>query len=259
MKNIDLTTRPICFFDSGIGGLNLLYECVCKLPYVDFVYFADNYNMPYGILPAEEILKRTSNIFSRISELNPVAAVLACNTVTARCAEVLRQKYEFPIIGIQPAIKPAASAKGKTIVLATPSTAKSEALISLVERFGNNDTEIIPCAELAGYIENNIFNLQEDVIYSLLPDVKAENVVLGCTHYGFIKNLIEKRYNCRVFDGVEGTSKRLCVIIENSSVEYNLVRNIEFLYGDVEKNKLVFSKLMESKNGLGEIFPKKSQ
>ena len=82
----------VCFFDSGIGGLCLLYECVRKLPDVDFVYFADNENVPYGSLDKNTLIAKVDEIFLRIQNLNPSAAVVACNTVTANCIDYLRNK-----------------------------------------------------------------------------------------------------------------------------------------------------------------------
>ena len=82
----------VCFFDSGIGGLSLLYECVRILPRVDFKYFADNFRVPYGNLTHGELVNTVDRIFSEIEKLNPDAAVVACNTVTAQCIDYLRKQ-----------------------------------------------------------------------------------------------------------------------------------------------------------------------
>ena len=139
----------VCFFDSGIGGLCLLYECVRKLPDVDFVYFADNENVPYGSLDKNTLIAKVDEIFLRIQNLNPSAVVVACNTVTANCIDYLRNKYKFDIIGIQPAVKPASKQGGKCLVLATPATSKSEALTELIKKFGNGNMEIFANENLA--------------------------------------------------------------------------------------------------------------
>ena len=91
----------VCVFDSGIGGLGVLYECVRRLPRVDFAYFADNYNMPYGRFGREELIKISNEKFTQIASYNPAAAVVACNTVTAQCIGFLRENFPFEIIGIQ--------------------------------------------------------------------------------------------------------------------------------------------------------------
>lgn len=237
----------VCFFDSGIGGLNLLYECVRRLPRVKFTYFADNFNVPYGNLSREQILQKADGVFSEIDKRNPAAAVIACNTVTASCAEYLRSKYDFPIVGIQPAIKPAAAHGGKCLVLATPTTVCSDSVKSLIEHFGNGTTEAVACPDLASYIENNIFALNREKIFSLLPKNAADSVVLGCTHYGFIKKEIREFYGCPVYDGVEGTAKRLCEILGNiSHLAAESEKNVKFIGGDAEKNSRVFDILSEN-------------
>lgn len=240
-KNINKT---VCFFDSGIGGLTLLYECVRKLPNVDFTYFADNYRVPYGALTHEELIKAADEKFSEISKLNPAAAVLACNTLTAHCVEYLRNKYPFEIIGIQPAIKPASETGGKCLVLATPSTAGSESLKKLVEKYGGGKTSVIPCPDLAFYIEQNIEKLSAEGVKKLLPDVKADSVVLGCTHYVFAKDTIKNYYKCPVFDGIEGTAAHLCEKLGISDHRGPRAQKITFIGGEVVKNRVVFSRLV---------------
>ncbi len=240
-KNIN---RSVCFFDSGIGGLSLLYECVRRLPCVDFTYFADNFRVPYGALTKAELINIADEKFSEISKLEPVAAVLACNTLTAQCIDYLRRKYSFEIIGIQPAIKPAAALGGKCVVLATPSTAGSESLKSLVEKYGSENTEVIACPDLAYYIENNINELNSDGVKRLLPDLKADSVVLGCTHYVFAEEIIKDFYNCPVFDGIEGTAAHLCEKIGIFDHRCERIQKISFSGGDTVKNRLIFNKLL---------------
>lgn len=241
---ITSTVPPrVAFFDSGIGGLTLLNECVRKLPYVNFIYFADNFNMPYGTKPADEILRLVDNQFNKISRLNPDAAVIACNTVTAECAKYLRNKYPFPIIGIQPAVKPAAADGGKCVVLATPATAASTPVKELVEKYGNGKTEVLPCPNLAAYVEQNIFNINAKEISRLLPQTQADSIVLGCTHYIFIEKYIAEHYNCRVYDGLAGTANRLCQILGNFDHFPKSVGKVSFSGGDTEKNAKVFGVL----------------
>ncbi len=240
-KNIN---RSVCFFDSGIGGLSLLYECVRRLPCVDFTYFADNFRVPYGALTREELISIADEKFTKISKLKPIAAVLACNTLTAQCIDYLRRKYPFEIIGIQPAIKPAAVCKGKCVVLATPSTAGSKSLKLLVEKYGLGNTEVVACPDLAYYIENNISELSFDKVKRFLPEKKAGSVVLGCTHYVFVKEMIKDFYNCPVFDGIDGTAAHLCEKIGIFDHQCERIQKISFLSGDTAKNRLVFNTLL---------------
>lgn len=240
-KNIN---PEVCFFDSGIGGLSLLYECVCRLPRVNFTYFADNFRVPYGALPHEELIQISDEKFTEISTLNPAAAVVACNTLTAQCIDFLRKKYSFEIIGIQPAIKPAAATGGKCLVLATPSTAGSQSIKQLAERYGGGRCEIISCPDLAQYIEQNIENLSDCGIINLLPKVKADSVVLGCTHYVFAKEIIKNYYNCPVFDGIEGTAVHLCDKLGISDHHAPRAQKIVFCGGDSSKNRRIFRSLL---------------
>ncbi len=234
----------VCFFDSGIGGLSLLYECVRKLPRVNFTYFADNFNMPYGRLSHSELIAITDGIFSEIAKLNPSAAVVACNTVTAQCIEFLRSKYPFEIIGIQPAIKPAAAIGGNCLVLATPSTVHSQSLKQLSEKYGRGHTNLVACPDLAAYVEKNINNLSKEGVEWLLPEFKADSVVLGCTHYVFVKNIIKNYYGCPVFDGIEGTAAHLCGKLGISDHRNSRGQKISFKGGDYAKNREIFNLIL---------------
>lgn len=242
----------VCFFDSGIGGLNLFYNCAKILRGAELYYYADNFKVPYGNLSASEITSNADKIFLEIAKRNPSAAVVACNTVTATCIDYLRAKYGFPIIGIQPAVKPAAAA-GSCTVLATVATAQSAALSELVLRFGNGRTEVIACPQLAAYIENNIFNIDEKEVTAILPEIKADGVVLGCTHYAFVKEIIAKKYGCSVYDGIEGTAARLCRILgisDHQPLEMaKLPAKTAFIGGDEDKNARIFKMLCEKRGG----------
>ncbi|MCH5148429.1 MAG: glutamate racemase [Clostridiales bacterium] len=234
----------MAFFDSGIGGLNLLAQCARQIPYANFTYFADNFNMPYGTLDSDELFYKADKIFEKIAAINPHAAVIACNTVTAVCAARLRAKYSFPIIGVEPAIKPAARSGGKCLVLATPATASSRSIATLLERFGNGITQVAACPNLAEYIEHNIFNINESEIIKMLPKYSPESVVLGCTHYSYITDIVKKFYNCEVFDGIYGTADRLCSVLAQKHVKSeSLHPKIDFCGGDEGKNRAVFDLL----------------
>ena len=234
----------VCVFDSGIGGLGVLYECVRRLPRVDFAYFADNYNMPYGRFGREELIKISNEKFTQIASYNPAAAVVACNTVTAQCIGFLRENFPFEIIGIQPAVKPASAVGGKCLVLATPSTAQSNSLHDLIGRFGSGETKVAPCSDLASYIEENVGNFNPAEVERLLPKESADSVVLGCTHYSFVKDIIKNYYNCPVFDGNEGTSAHLCEKLGISDHRAERAQSIAFIGGNTDKNRSVFRSLI---------------
>lgn len=246
MEKFCFQTPPVCVFDSGIGGLNLLSECVRKFPNLNFAYFADNYNVPYGNLPYDKLCGFVDGIFKKIETFNPLAVVVACNTVTAKCINFLRDKYPFEIVGIQPAVKPAAATGKNCLVLATPLTAQSQSLKKLVALYGAGKTEIAECPKLAEYIENNIFDISESEILRLLPEKESECVILGCTHYIFAKNIIKNRYKCAIFDGIEGTCNHLGKILGKYDHFNGGKGEIAFFGGNEGKNRLVFEKILMS-------------
>ncbi len=244
----------VAVFDSGIGGLNLLKECVLHLPTVDFYYLADNFNVPYGAKKKEEIFSLVKSKLDIAANEGISAAVIACNTATANCIEELREIYPFPIVGIQPAVKPAVQLGGKCLVLVTAATAASLSFNRLLSRFDNKNIIVHQCVGLADYIEENLFNLGEELPKELLPDVKADSVVLGCTHYVYIKDIVQKRYNCPVFDGIAGTADHLREILGmtdhlrgNSGIydhQSDKRLKVTFLGGDIVKNKRIFDCLI---------------
>lgn len=210
---------------------------------LNLYYFADNFNMPYGNLPAERVLSLAENAFDLIKKVNPSAAVVSCNTVTALCINSLRKKYPFPVVGIQPAIKPAAARSKRCAVLATEGTAASKPISELVAKYGRGVTQVYPCKELAAYIENNIFNLDARAIEKFLPRIECDAVVLGCTHYIFLSEFISAHYGCPVYDGVDGTLDHLFKILGIGGQFCRGKGEITFMGGDVKKNFKIFNLL----------------
>ena len=211
----------IAFFDSGIGGLTTLSSCVNyaqahNLGGINYYYYGDNFRAPYGNLSEGQIFSYVDEIFSRFKSLEVSAAVLACNTATAVCAERLREKYSFPIIGLEPAILPAAKEGGEVFVLATCATCNSRKFQALCQeaqkRYPNTKIRIFPSETLAGEIEKNLANPTAD--YSkYLPKGNPTRVVLGCTHYIYIRKEIERFFSCSTIDGNEAVARRLFSIL----------------------------------------------
>ena len=135
---MEIPSGGIGFFDSGVGGLTVLSACLEKLSasgvFRPVLYYGDNARAPYGGREEGEIAAFAEEAFSLFDDLRVSAAVIACNTVTAVCAERLRRKYPFPVVGAEPAVRPAARAGGEIFVLVTPATAKSVRLLSLCAR-----------------------------------------------------------------------------------------------------------------------------
>lgn len=251
----EIVARPrVCVFDSGIGGINLLICCTRLMPQVDFYYFADNYNVPYGNLPPQRIRGLVGNIFEKIAAFSPSAAVIACNTATAVCAGELRKKYSFHVVGVEPAVKQAAEYGGKFLVLATKATCASPSFSALIKKYGAL-AEVYPCADLAERIEREILSPDLGKLAEVLPVKKYSSVVLGCTHYVFIKEQIRKRFSCPVFDGMAGTADHLLKILgttDHFTAEKGQKLNnsenkgkIEFICGNITKNYTIFEKFKQ--------------
>ena len=206
----------IGFFDSGIGGLTVLSECRKKLGGV-FYYYGDNANAPYGNLSKTEIQDRVFAAFEEFASLNVRAAVLACNTATAICAESLRQKYSFPIVGAEPAVKPAAKVGGEIFILTTRATYESDRFKTLCKkvalRYPNAFLKSFACDALAGEIEKHVTDRAFDYT-PYLPSGTPDAVVLGCTHYIYIRKNLEAFYGCNVYDGNRGIADHLSVVLE---------------------------------------------
>jgi glutamate racemase len=212
--------KPIGVFDSGVGGISVLKECLTVLPSEDFVYFGDSINAPYGTKSVKEVKRLTFNAVDFLLGKGVKAVVIACNTATSAAIDDLREKYRgIPIIGIEPALKPAVEAsKGKSIVImATPMTLSEKKFSNLMQQH-NKEVNIIPlpCAGLVELIESGI--IEGDEIQSYLKDklkvfmhLDIASIVLGCTHYPFIKNELIKVVGEKtiIIDGSIGTVNQL--------------------------------------------------
>ncbi|WP_100487095.1 glutamate racemase [Sporolactobacillus pectinivorans] len=211
----------IAVFDSGIGGMTVLHQTIKLLPNEDYIYYADTTHLPYGE-KSKEILKKY--IFQAVDFLighDIKALVVACNTATSAAIEDLRLNYSFPIIGIEPAVKPAVleseTENKKVLVLATRLTLKEEKYHHLVERIDKNDiVDGLPLPELITFAE--AFNFQEEQIVPYLKEQlkpfdlnQYGTVVLGCTHFPFFKDIIEKSFpkGTNIIDGSMGTAMNL--------------------------------------------------
>ncbi len=193
---------PIGIFDSGVGGLSVLRHIRQALPRENLLYFADSGFAPYGEKPETEVLARSLQIAEFLLERGAKALVVACNTATAVAIAALRARYpQLPVVGIEPGLKPAAEKTQTKIVgvLATGRTLASEKFALLHQRIaGDTGTLFLlqPCTGLANQIENGELrsaataSLVQQYVAPLLAR-GADTLVLGCTHYPFIRPLIE--------------------------------------------------------------------
>ncbi len=189
---------PIGVFDSGLGGLTVLKALQKILPEEDFVYVADNKYCPYGNRSPKEIYERSDAILKFFSSYPMKAVVVACNTATAAAVKELREKYQLPIIGVEPGVKPACeiTQTGQIGVLATAGTLKSEKYENLRNLHGK-DVEVFEqaCEGLVLAIESEYpdFSETKKLLKLYLDPFKTQRVdtiVLGCTHYPLIEELI---------------------------------------------------------------------
>lgn len=213
----------ICVFDSGVGGISVLKELVKIMPNEDFLFFGDSLNAPYGTKTKEEVRKLTIDATERFMEAGAKGVTIACNTATSAAVRVLREMYpDFPIVGIEPALKPAAFAfPGKRIlVMATPMTIAEEKFHLLLSQYENLAEVIpLPAPGLMEFVENGKVDSAElmEFLEKLLEPYKkgaaeeVSGVVLGCTHYPFVAKQISRVLgeDVRIFDGSEGTAREM--------------------------------------------------
>ena len=213
---MDIPKNGVFFFDSGIGGLTVLAQCRKRIPQEIFYYYGDNEHAPYGNLSENVVRSLVLDVFKQTEYLQPQAAVLACNTATAVCVDTLRRKYTFPIVGAEPAVVSAAKQGGTVFVLTTRATYESNRFQNLcrktAETYPSSCLVLHPCDSLAGEIEKNIFSKTWDVT-PFLPTGNPDAVVLGCTHYIYVKQQIAQFYNAKVYDGNTGMANRLQSLI----------------------------------------------
>lgn len=230
---------PIGFFDSGVGGLSVLREAVKLMPNEDFIYFGDSINAPYGVKSLEEVKELTNKAVAFLISKGAKAIAVACNTATSAAVRDLRKMYDMPIVGVEPALKPAVklNRKGPVIIMATTMTLKEKKFSDLMELY-KKEADIIPmpCPGLMEYVEAG--NLDgKDLKEYLKEKFKTYNsreigaVVLGCTHYPFVRETLASIIgeDIPIIDGGFGTSKELKRRIEDMGIsrEEERIGNIQ--------------------------------
>lgn len=240
---------PIGVFDSGVGGISVLKELTALMPNEDYIYLGDSANAPYGTKTLEQVVKLVQEDAAYLYEKGIKALVVACNTATSAAIQTLREIYQdIPIIGIEPALKPAVLSKEHptVVVMATPMTIKEKKFHKLMQRF-ETEADIIPlpCPGLMEFVERGELEgeaLEQYLQKLFLPYEKVDAVVLGCTHYPFVKKTIQKVLgeHAKLFDGGAGTAretkrrleekgllnpscKKGKVVFENSAKEERLI------------------------------------
>lgn len=221
MADMEKRNLPIAFFDSGVGGISVLREAVKLLPYEDYLFFGDSVHAPYGTRPRQEILDLTLFHASRLYARGIKALVIACNTATSAAIHELRQIYtQIPVIGIEPALKPAAlmSPHPTVLVMATPGTVNGDKFHNLLGHY-TAQAEVIPlgCPGLMEYVEAGktdgpeVTSYLSSLLLPVMEKTPVDAIVLGCTHYPFVEPVIRRitGESVRIFDGGSGTAREL--------------------------------------------------
>ena len=214
---------PIAVFDSGVGGISVLKELIALMPEEHYLYFGDSANAPYGTRTTEEVKVLTLNAAAKLYERGIKALVVACNTATAAAIEDLRQEYPgIVIVGIEPALKMATDRfpRGHVGIMATQVTLREEKLEHLVGRFPDATVERIPAPGLVELVEQG--KAESEETESLLRQIlspylgQLDAIVLGCTHYPFVKDTVQKILGeqVKVLDGGAGTARQTRRLLE---------------------------------------------
>jgi len=221
-----MNRAPIVFIDSGIGGLPYLEWIKKRLPEESFVYIADNKNFPYGTKTKESLKKIMYDLMAELCSLyNPKAAVIACNTASVISLEYLREHFTIPIIGVVPAVKPAAFQAGKKRIglMASDRTIEDSYTEKLIEDHASDCIVYRwPGNEIIDFIENRLYGSKKDEIAEVLkPAVdfftenEVDNVVLGCTHFLFLEDyLTEMLGGLSLIDSREGVGNQIIRILK---------------------------------------------
>ncbi len=198
--SMNMNESPIGVFDSGVGGLSVLRHIRNQLPHENLLYVADSAYAPYGSRSSEEIQERSLALAEFLIGQGAKALVVACNTATASAAALLRKRYALPIVAMEPAVKPAVETTRNGIigVLATSSMLKSAQFSALLESYGKGvqiitraGIGLVECVERGDLDGDEVKTLLQDYLTPMLEQ-GADTLVLGCTHYPFLRPVIEQ-------------------------------------------------------------------
>lgn len=235
-----MDNRPIGVFDSGIGGLSVLAQIVKLLPREEYVYYADMEHVPYGLKTNEQIKEYVKKAVDFLASRNVKVIVIACNTATSIAIEDLRKDYKIPIIGIEPAAKPAVENRHskKVLLMATPVTVREEKLKKLLKKIDTeHSVDLIAMPGLVQFAEKQDFTSKEVENY-IKEELKGYNLseyselVLGCTHFPFFKEMLLKLFpkEVQIIDGSIGVANRLKSVLQKKEGIGNNQLKITYYY-----------------------------
>lgn len=245
----------IGILDSGVGGISVLRRAVQLLPHENFVFFGDNKNAPYGPRSIEEIRALSKVAIDHLLNQDVKALVIACNTMTSAYAATVRAQVDIPVIGMEPAVKPASLARsgGKILAMATRATLSLEKFSRLMELYGEG---VVPLEGLGlvEIVESGKANSPETMealaaIFEPYRNEQIDGIVLGCTHYPFLRKQIETFFpEAQIFDGIDGTIRQLQrKLEENGSCTKQTCRGtVRFETSGSEENIKLMRSLFEA-------------
>ena len=243
-----MNSLKFLLIDSGIGGLNVLYRLATCCRGAGFLYLSDGAFVPYGEKSREFLCERSASLVEKHSG-NLSGVILACNTLSTVCLDYIRSRSRVPVFGVFPQ-----KGRGKTLLLCTAATKKSDRVRALESR---GDLFAVSPKGLVTAIEDNVSAILSDdfsSVRSLLPDMSGfDSVSLGCTHFIYLKRLVQKMYRVNdVPDGVaplvsdlQQTFRIFGVKLTQTEIQRNL-HNIRFIGDDKEKNKQIFAKIIKT-------------
>jgi len=256
----------IGFLDSGLGGLTVLSRALKELPGEEFLYYADTRHAPYGSKPAAEVQRLVQTGVDFLIAEGAQVIVLACNTATSIAAAYLRERYELPILGMEPAVKPALKqcepASARVLVVATPLTCQEKKMQDLLAAVDSeNRVDLLPLPKLVQLAEGFDFSDASVLPYlrSAFSGLDLEaygSVVLGCTHFPFFARQIQRFFpKAALLDGAQGTVRHLSKTISKSERSFERPLVTYYLSGTkVTDGALIktYTALMEKVAGFSE-------
>jgi glutamate racemase len=243
--------NPVGVFDSGVGGISTLRDMIRELPDERFIYYGDIAHAPYGTKTTDEVIDCVRSVVTHLLEREIKALVIACNTATGAAAAVMRRELTIPVVAMEPALKPASEIRkdGSVLVLATPLTLQQEKFENLMKRYGQGAVKV-PCPGLMEIVEADDREgakkyLEE--LFTRYPPEKVDAVVLGCTHYVFLKDMIREMLPERIAitDGNAGTARQLKrVLTRNGLLNPDGPGGVELETSGTEKDIRLMRKLL---------------
>lgn len=245
-------SNPIGVFDSGLGGLTVLKEIIKFLPYEDIIYFGDTKHLPYGSKSKETVTRIATLNVKFLVKKNVKVVVIACNTTSALSLKTLQKIFCVPIIGvIEPGSK---AAKEKTLlkrvgIIGTTATIKSLSYLKIIKKLDKSITVYgKPCPLFVHLVEEGCFNgkipyLVAEKYLSYFKDKNIDTLVLGCTHYPFLKNVIKKVLKkVKLIDSATETAQTVVEVLKSKNLLNNIRKKPNYKFyvtDDPEKFKRI--------------------